>query len=190
MTAAGMKWGTGRVADLEAGRVSPTLPTLLVLAQAFTDLLGRPVRVKSDLLAGTGRVIVTGDVVADLADVRGSLSGPVKLPKPSPVTAEELPEYVVEVVPGMVDALAKQPPGRTAQLWQIRRDCGLTEERTARALGVDISRLIAVMADLWAGTLSQERDRLAGPDASAQKRGQITRQLRNELWKALTDGND
>jgi hypothetical protein len=45
------------------------------------------------------------------------------------------------------------------------------------------------MADKWKHTLSAERDERAGPDASAQKRGQITRQLREELRKALADGN-
>ncbi|WP_197505508.1 hypothetical protein [Mycobacterium sp. 852002-51613_SCH5001154] len=190
MTEAGIKWGTGRVADLEAGRVSPTLPTLLVLAQAFSDLLGRPVRVKADLLAGHGQVIVTGDLVADLADVRGALSGPVKLAKPSPVSDEQVREHVIEMLPGMLTALSSQPAGRTAQLWRIWRDCGLTEERTARALGVDLGRLTDAMADLWGHTVSEERDRRAGPGASPQKRGQITRQLRDELRKVLGDGDD
>ena len=39
-------------------------------------------------------------------------------------------------------------------------------------------------------TFSNERDRRAGPDANRQKRGQVTRQLKAELQKAITDGND
>jgi hypothetical protein len=188
VTAAGMKWGTGRVADLEAGRVSPTLPTLLVLAQAFSDLLGRPVRVKTDLLAGHGRVKVTGGLVADLSAVRDSLSGAVNLPRPSTVSPEQLREHVADTLPGMLAALSSQPAGRTELLWRIYNDCGLTEDRTASALGIDLGTLTEAMADLWGDTLSAQRDQRAGPNASAQKRGQITRQLREELRKALADG--
>jgi hypothetical protein len=36
----GLKWGTGRIADLEAGRVSPTLPTIYALTVALEDLWG------------------------------------------------------------------------------------------------------------------------------------------------------
>jgi hypothetical protein len=42
---------------------------------------------------------------------------------------------------------------------------------------------------LWHGTFSEERDRRAGPDATQQKKGRISRELRTELEKALTDGN-
>ena len=70
------------------------------------------------------------------SDVRASLSGPAKLPKPSPVSEEQLREHVTEMLPGLLATLSQQPAGRTAQLWQIWRECGLTEERTAPALGV------------------------------------------------------
>ena len=52
---AGLNWGTGRIADLEAGRVSPTLPTLIALCWAFRDLLGRPLELP-DLFVGDGKV--------------------------------------------------------------------------------------------------------------------------------------
>jgi hypothetical protein len=44
------------------------------------------------------------------------------------------------------------------------------------------------MADTWGHTLSVERDARA-PGANAQKRGQVTRQLRDELRKALGNGD-
>ena len=53
-----------------------------------------------------------------------------------------------------------------------------------------ISALVEAMADAWGCSLSAKRDQLAGPDVSAQRRGIITRQLREELRKTLDDGND
>jgi hypothetical protein len=187
VTARGLKWGPGRISDLEAGRVVPRLETLWLLAVAFSDLLGRPIAL-TDLLAGTGRVIVAGNVSVPLATVRAALSGqPPKLPKPT--TSEQLlREYAAEIVPDMVVAISQLPPGRYRQLWRIRKDCGEAEDRTARALGVDMGRLIEAMADTWGHTLSAERDARA-PGANAQKRGQITRQLRDELRKTLGNGD-
>ena len=48
----------------------------------------------------------------------------------------------------------------------------------------------AAMAKLWKRTFVAERDRRAGPDANAQRKGQISRQLKAQLEKALSDGND
>jgi len=71
---AGLNWGTGRIADLEAGRVSPTLPTLFALCWAFGDLLDRPVRL-AELFAGDGRVTLSPGVTIELAELRAALGG-------------------------------------------------------------------------------------------------------------------
>ncbi len=39
----GLTWGTGRISELEHGRASPTLSTLVDLADALGDVCGRPV---------------------------------------------------------------------------------------------------------------------------------------------------
>ena len=67
---------------------------------------------------------------------------------------------------------------------------GLAEQRLAKSLGVSGSRLADLSSQLWGKTFSEERDHRAGPDANQQKRGQVSRQLRAELEKALTDGNN
>jgi hypothetical protein len=187
VTARGLRWGPGRISDLEAGRVVPRVETLLVLAVAFSDLLGRPIAL-TDLLAGTGRVIVVDNVSAPLATVRAALSGqPATLPK-STKSEQLLRKYAVDIVPEMLAAISQLPPGRYQQLWEVWNDCGEAEGRTGRALGVDMGRLVEAMADTWGHTLSAERDARA-PGASAQKRGQVTRQLRDELRKALGSGD-
>ncbi|BBY35879.1 hypothetical protein MMAN_00130 [Mycobacterium mantenii] len=72
---AGLNWGTGRIADLEAGRVSPTLPTLYALCVAFGILLDRPLTL-ADLFAGDGRVRITADgATMELSELRDMLAG-------------------------------------------------------------------------------------------------------------------
>jgi hypothetical protein len=46
------------------------------------------------------------------------------------------------------------------------------------------------MAKRWKRTFVAERDRRAGPDANAQRRGQVSRQLKAELKEALPNGNN
>jgi hypothetical protein len=67
---------------------------------------------------------------------------------------------------------------------------GLAEQRLAQRLGVSRARLAATSLRLWKKTFSEKRDELAGQDANAQKRGQVSRALRAKLEKALADGNN
>jgi hypothetical protein len=184
VTAAGLSWGGGRISDLEGGRVVPRVETLLVLAAAFSDLLERPVTV-ADLLAGDGQVIVTPTVVTDMAMVRKALAGEDDVELPRPLTDEELIRKYATVPD--VDAIAAIPAERRLLLFDIHRDYGEAEDRAARAFGVDRATLVEAMADTWGCSLSARRDMLAGEDATAQKRGIVTRALRAELRKALAD---
>jgi hypothetical protein len=72
----------------------------------------------------------------------------------------------------------------------LQQRSGLTEHRLAQRLGISHDRLADMSFRLWQRTFSEERDRLAGPDANKQKRGQVSRTLQAELEKALADGND
>jgi hypothetical protein len=64
-----------RISHLEAGRVSPTLPTLFALCQAFGALLDRPIGL-ADLFAGDGRVRLTGTALTvEMAELQAALSG-------------------------------------------------------------------------------------------------------------------
>lgn len=75
-------------------------------------------------------------------------------------------------------------------LHRMRQASGLTEDRLAARLGISRDELAALSLRLWRKPFSQERDRLAGPDANKQKRGQVSRALRAELEKALANGHD
>lgn len=187
----GLNWGTGRIADLEAGRVSPTLPTLISLALALGDVRGQPVKL-ADLLHHDGFVTVSGDLVLSGEALTHFVSGwPVhRLLRYLPGGAEKIASLIERVDDSraqmklsFVDVVDKRLSG------DIYQRSGEAEERAARALDIDTYDLAIAAAYLWGRSLSDERDRRAGSSATAQKRGRITRQLYDEL-KAALDGDD
>lgn len=185
VTGRGLTWAPSRVSELEMGRISPTLPTLMILSAAFADLLGRPVAL-TEWFAGEGQVALTDTVVVPLSVVRAALSGgPVGLPEPR-VSATEL--LLQQYMSDRVDP-QPLPRGRRKKLWEIWNQSGEAEARAAKALGVDPGTLAELMLDTWGHTLSIERDTRAGEGANAQKRGRIARELREELREVINNGN-
>jgi hypothetical protein len=162
---AGLNWGTGRIADLEAGRVSPTLPTLIALCWAFRDLLGRPVELP-DLFVGDGDVTLSPDVIVPLEVLRAALDGR-----------------------GLAD-----PPGGLLPVRLIsdavERSLLEADYRMAHSVGIAPELAAATMQELWGRSFTAERDRRAGPDANPQKRGRVSRELKTELHEAVNDGDD
>ena len=78
---------------------------------------------------------------------------------------------------------------KAGQLRKMYNDYGEPETLLAREFDLDQSRLIYEMAALWGKSFTQERDERAGPDANAQKKSRVARQLKAEL-KAVLDGDD
>ena len=186
---AGLNWGTGRIADLEAGRVSPTLPTLLMLCLAFSDLLDRPMTL-ADLLAGDGPVALNASTTVDLADLRAALGGQAVgggVPPVGPIMArlgadmDALPDVRATVR----ERLATEPFGHMRLIHprarKVRDSFLEADYRMAASLGLDLDRAAELMHALWKRSFSDERDRRGGPGANPQKRGRISRQLKAEL---------
>lgn len=186
-------WGGGRVSDLEHGRVSPTLPTLVALALALGDIRHEPLTL-AELVEHQGAVELTGSLVIRGAALARFLDGqPVKLVKRDVPALADV-DVTAMIAVGMRH-LAKELPPRlrdvSAQTVMAVRDrSGEAEQRTAKALGVSLTTVAAASAYLYRGrTPSEERDRRAGGDATAQKRGRIAREIRAEL-KGVLNGND
>jgi transcriptional regulator with XRE-family HTH domain len=175
----GLKWTASKVRDFESGRSAPTFATVL----ALTAALDNATEVKT-VAASTS----TGHEIAV------SLN-----PAYHPVRLADLVNFdgevtVTEDFEPSGDHLADFCGGGT---WEHHKSVidwpkllGLTEQRVAATLGISTERLGAESMRLWNATFSNERDRRAGPDANRQKRGQVTRQLKAELQKAITDGNN
>jgi hypothetical protein len=72
----------------------------------------------------------------------------------------------------------------------VLREFSESDARMCKNIGVDRFLGAAAMAALWGQTFSAERDHRAGPDANAQRRGQISRQLKAELQQVIGDGNN
>jgi hypothetical protein len=72
----------------------------------------------------------------------------------------------------------------------VLRDLNESDARMCKNIGVDQVLAAAAMAALWCRTFTAERDHRAGPDANAQRRGQISRQLKADLQEVINDGND
>jgi transcriptional regulator with XRE-family HTH domain len=159
----GLPWSTGRAVDFERGRAAPSLTTLLVVAAALSRVLGRDVTL-AELLVSREPVQVTDRLTMAGAALSAAMSG--------------------------------QPVKRSAALsggGTLRATAYAIHEadrRICKNLGVDFETGKAAMWKLWSKPFTAERDRRAGPDANAQRRGIVSRQLKAELLKALADGNN
>lgn len=189
----GLRWGESRVADFEAGRVSPTLPTVIsyVSAMAMLDVKVTPV----DLFAGASEVQVAGDHRVKLDDLRKWLNGGSMPAPPRPSSAVGVRN------PGL-----PHPESASEERWMANQDIrwllrhardvsellaksGATEERTRKAFGFSREGFANLSFKLWGRTFTEERDHRAGVGANAQTRGRISRLLRAELANEVGHGD-
>jgi transcriptional regulator with XRE-family HTH domain len=171
----GLPWTSGRVGDFEGGRVAPSFPTLYAATAALGLAIGRPVSLV-ELFAGDGPVEMNDSLIVDLSALRAALSG----------------EAVSARAKSKVKLTAVFTPDWADSKLQLRvlNDFREADERMCKSIGVGSDIGAAAMAKLWKRTFVAERDRRAGPDANPQRRGQISRQLKADLEKALRHGND
>ncbi|WP_168706584.1 helix-turn-helix domain-containing protein [Gordonia paraffinivorans] len=166
-------WSSARIADLEKGRVSPTVATLFVLSYAFTEL-GDPVTVgdliRSDGYVQVGRLPIDAGTVADAFD--GS---------PARLTVGD----VMGLTFSLPDMKFSGPNVAVKDLKRVLSDSGETEKKIAKQFGLTATELAAHSVRLWDKSFSARRDELAGPDANAQKRGRVSRELKAELQERL-----
>ncbi len=159
----GLPWSSGRVGTLESGGMPASVETLYAVAAALGALIGRDVTL-AELLATDERVRITDKLSVVGSALSAAVSGqPVK--RTAPLSGE-----------GTL----------SATVYAIRE----ADQRMCKSLGVDVETGTAAMLKLWGKPFSAERDLRAGPDANAQRRGIVARQLKAELQRALYDGND
>lgn len=181
-------WTTGRVGDFEAGRAGTKLETLYAVALALAQTTGKPVTL-ADLLAGDGDVQINEKLTVQGSALADAMTG-------NPVTGEteatgELGDKLTRS--GITHLLPewKQLPksvrrGLDPLDWlRVERTLRETDVRICKALGVDRDLGAALMAKLWGKPFTEERDQRAEPGANAQRKGQISRQLKAQLEKAI-----
>lgn len=187
----GLPWSSGRVGDFESGNVSPTFPTLYGVALALGAKPDELFAVHPETETGDGPVQMNDDLTVDLSALRAFTLG-----KPATGETEAARKLKTVMDKGARLAVTQLPEWKRLPKWArdnvdpgdwIRVDGEFRESdgRICKSLGMSREIGVAAMALLWKSTFVAERDRLAGPDANAQRRGQISRQLKAELEKAV-----
>lgn len=166
----GATWGTASVRNIEAGKVAPTLPTLIHLALALGSLTGEDLRLAD----------VLGD--ADLLDlaVQGDDHRPVSRAWLNAVLAGgpvRLAPRRYES-PGPFSDPDQEPKGPPASL---------AVKRAAQKVGIAPTEFLDWADRLWGRSLEDEAARRAGPESTPQARGLVTRRLVDAVRWAIED---
>jgi len=189
----GLSWSESRVADFEAGRVAPDLRTLVPLSLALIDA-GCVGATWERLLTSLPPIRINDSLLLWDDQLRKLLSGRiVKVKRLEDTRNDDYDDGRNQLTPEEWVISERFPIDDPATLRAVKWSAGATEERIRKSLGVSPMLLATVTASLWKRTFSQERDRRAGEGANAQKRGQVTRQMRAELQAAIeaaTSGDD
>lgn len=163
----GLRWSFGRVGDLERGKVQTTLPTLLALVYALSELDPDGVSLR-DLLATDEPLEATEELTIPAEELRRVLTG--ERVKAKPRTTVINTATGEEYIPQMSHALVGVKLNRTD-----------VERKVARDLGVSIDHLEEIMADLWGKSYVEERTlRVSEPD-TRPRRARVGKDLRQEL---------
>lgn len=187
----GLPWTSGRVGDFESGRVAPSLPTLVAVVAALGKAIGRPVTL-FELVSGKGQVRINEALSLDTSALRDALSGRgLEVPyfPMTATTALKAQEILIKNAQTTYWSRRLRAVKPDLHL-KVFRNFSESDFRMCKNVGVDPVRGAAAMAALWRRTFSAERDQRAEPGANAQRRGQISRQLKSELQEVLTNGND
>ncbi len=187
----GLRWNESRVADFEAGRVAPNLGTLAALCLALADA-GCGEATLPALLTSVTPVQINDRLTLRSKDLANLLSGhPITELEPvrrahGGVSYSTLDRREMKIA-------ERYPVNDLSTLGAVIDSSGATEERIRKSLGISSALLADLSTAFWKRTFSQERDRRAGEGANAQKRGQVSRQMRAELEAAIraaTHGDD
>lgn len=182
----GLKWPANKVSDFEAGRVAASLATLYTVTVVLADVTERKVKL-SELFAGQGKVAINERLTVEETKIAAALSGEAVEATISELTGER--ERAVAFTKEMRAREESWPPALQrvshGAYRAVLTEFSDSDLRMARTLGVDRSTAAAAMAVRWGKTFVARRDELAGSDANAQKRGRISRELKEELRKVL-----
>lgn len=175
----GATWGAASIRNIEAGKLAPTIPNLMVLALALGKLTGRSMKL-SDLL-GEAEVLelpVQGSARQPVPRswVDGVLNGrPVHL-EVEPARRQTSHEQLLD----------PQPFGTPSHSHDTVSS-SLAERRAAERLGIDAGELQEWADQLWGRSLEEEAGHRAGPKSTPQARGHVTRGLVEEIRGAIDD---
>jgi transcriptional regulator with XRE-family HTH domain len=193
----GLRWTASKVGDFESGRTAPTFATILAATSALSAARKRNVQL-ADLVESQEFVEITdkfdpiGSVLAAILSGGRTWASLVRdevgYYKRTPLDMSGFQEWGERL-----QEESKRYPEfdfSVRALDPVIERQGLDEQRVAKRLDITSELLAAVSWVLWRRSFSDERDRRAGADANAQKRGRISRELQAELRERLNRGNN
>jgi transcriptional regulator with XRE-family HTH domain len=194
----GLRWTASKVGDFESGRTAPTFATVLAATEALSRASKRNVSL-SELVESQGFVEITdkfdptGTTLAAILSgqrtweglARGEVGYYARTPLDMSGFRERTQRRAAEL-----ERYPEYGKIRVKDLEPVFERQGLDEQRVAKRLEISAELLAAVSWTLWRRSFSDERDRRAGGDANAQKRGRVSRELQAELRGRLDRGND
>lgn len=186
----GAVWDSGAIAKVERGQFKiGTVPALVLLAASLTDLLGRKVGI-ADLIESESLIHVSDTRAVSSTDLMRWFAGEQLALFVTDDSSDA--EYVADIERWAAGESAYPVPKvDKIVVEEVVAAQTLSDERVARTLELPNVVLASWSAALWGQTFTARRDELAGPDANAQKRGRITRELKTELQQAMSaHGND
>lgn len=199
----GLKWNTARVSNLENGRATPNIQTLLIMAyvlsSASEDYRISPMTLlqahegdvieigKTDIYARSYNMLLEGALDELMAsDVEGGKEAQDKLLNNLQASLQEVSEFN-----------SKLPDAKkfTLRDWiKAGEKYSLADERAARKIGLSKDQFIVACFQKWGHPLSVETESRSKSGDSPQKRGRITRELLAELKdylpESITNGDD
>ncbi|MGB3698564.1 MAG: helix-turn-helix transcriptional regulator [Gordonia sp. (in: high G+C Gram-positive bacteria)] len=171
----GLNWSTGRVGDLEGGRVEAKLSNALAVAQTLANVTGEPVSV-ADLFAGTEfEALLRGEPMRPQPN-----NGEDPDPTPTDIARRNGWADLVSAASDFGVSTRAVVPLLVA-FDSIKR----ADRRVADGLGISLVELTEHAVALWGHSLITERDRVAEPDANVARLGQLTRELRDQIEARL-----
>lgn len=192
----GLRWTTSKVGQFERGQNAPTFGTLVALSIALSRATRSDV-VPADLVAFDGFVEFNDDLRLVGSKVEAALRGEpwgtltVEDAGIDPAAARDV---VTTALAKFVEKGQRRPKRYGAldvsAIMAAAQRSGIDEERVAKRLGVELDRLHEASVFLWGQSFSDQRDKLAGPGANAQKRGRVSRNLQMQLEEELARGDD
>ena len=160
-------------------------------AAALGKAIGRPVTLV-ELVTVKGQVHIDDRLSLDKSALRAALSGgglevpAIRLRRATIRVAQEVLAKNTSTTHWPKRLRGVKPDLRL----KVLRDFSESDVRMCKNIGVDQVLGAAAMAALWRRTFTAERDHRAGPQSNAQRRGQISRQLKAELQEVINDGNN
>lgn len=180
----GAKWTSGTVAKIEAGKTRPTIETLILLMCALRWTTGNPVTM-TDLLQSDQPIRISDTYSATSEVIIWALAGN-EFDDDHNIEPTDLQSLVSDA-----RSIGSDTPRAVREQFLATGDlpevAAVTEQERRVAHDLEVAPVVLQYwaVHLWQRPFEDERDRRAGPDANAQKRGRVTRQLKAEIQSAI-----